>query len=234
MDQYLITVNSWISAGPALAALGCFLWGLVSVLFSPCHLASIPLLVSYVAAQDKVRHPRQGLCLALVFTGGLFVTIALVGMACWLLGRLLGDLGWYGTALVGVMLVWVGLDMLELVRLPFKGGLMAKLRVRGRWGALVLGLAYGLLSGSCTFGFLAPVLALTTVQDAATRGLLLVGLFGLGHCLPIAVAGSSMALVNRVLGNARWQDGSQWMRRAAGAIVGGMGVYFLSGPLLAP
>ena len=166
MDQYLIAVNSWIGGEPALAALGCFLWGLISVLFSPCHLASIPLLVGYVAGQDQASTPRQGLCLALIFTGGLFLTITLVGLACWLLGRLLGDLGWYGPAVVGAVLIWVALDMLGLARLPFKGGLMAKLRVRGRWGALVLGLAYGLLSGSCTFGFLAPVLAHLAVNEA--------------------------------------------------------------------
>ena len=44
-DQFLITVNSWMMAGTALAALGCFVWGMISVVFSPCHLASIPLIV---------------------------------------------------------------------------------------------------------------------------------------------------------------------------------------------
>ncbi len=43
MDEaFFLTVNEWISSGTALAALGCFLWGIISVVLSPCHMASIP------------------------------------------------------------------------------------------------------------------------------------------------------------------------------------------------
>ncbi|HDR15934.1 MAG TPA: cytochrome C biosynthesis protein, partial [Desulfobacteraceae bacterium] len=37
LDSIFITVNEWISSGPALAAVGCFIWGMISVAFSPCH-----------------------------------------------------------------------------------------------------------------------------------------------------------------------------------------------------
>ena len=53
LEEVFLTINSWMNGGLAIAALGCFLWGAVSVLFSPCHLASIPLIVSYVAGQEK-------------------------------------------------------------------------------------------------------------------------------------------------------------------------------------
>ena len=54
LDAFFLAVNAWMTGGTALAALGCFLWGLVSVLFSPCHLASIPLIVGYVAGQETL------------------------------------------------------------------------------------------------------------------------------------------------------------------------------------
>ena len=90
MDQIFLAINSWMSQGLLLGALGCFLWGMVSVLFSPCHLASIPLLVGYVAGQDQAVEGRRAALYAVVFTLGLFVTIAAIGVVCTLLGRMLG------------------------------------------------------------------------------------------------------------------------------------------------
>ena len=80
-----------------IAAVGCFSWGIVSVLFSPCHLASIPLVVGYVAGQGKIIQGREAAKYAVAFSFGLFVTIAAIGVICSLLGRMRGDV-WTGTA----------------------------------------------------------------------------------------------------------------------------------------
>jgi len=52
-DQLFLTVNEWMTGGVMIAAVGCFLWGMISVTFSPCHLDSIPLMVTYVAGQNQ-------------------------------------------------------------------------------------------------------------------------------------------------------------------------------------
>lgn len=230
MDQVFLTINAWMTGGSLLAAAGCFLWGMVSVLFSPCHLASIPLMVSYVAGQRQAPRQWSAAGYALAFTSGLFLTIAVVGLVCALLGRMLGDVGPWWTVVVGLVLVWVSLDMLGYSRLSLSGGLLARLKVSGLSGAFILGLAYGLLSGSCTFGFIAPILAIITVQQEVLTGLLLIALFGLGHSLPIAAAGSSTALVQRLLDNRSLQQGSLWFRKAAGAVIALLGVYFVLRP----
>jgi cytochrome c-type biogenesis protein len=233
VDQLLLTVNQWMTGGLALAAFGCFAWGMVSVLLSPCHLASIPLIVGYVGGQEQAVEGRRAVLYALAFTLGLFTTIAAIGIACALLGRMLGDVGSWWTVLVGLVLVWVSLDMLGVSRCSVSGGLMARLKVRGPGGALVLGLAYGVLSGSCTFGFIAPILAIVTVQGDVARGSLLMVLFGLGHAIPIAMAGSSTALVRKVLGSGRFQRAGAVFRRLAGGLVGALGVYFIARPFFA-
>ena len=232
MDQFFLAINAWMTSGTLLAAAGCFLWGMVSVVFSPCHLASIPLMVGYVAGQPGAGRRWRGAHYALAFTGGLFLTIAAVGMICALLGRMLGDVGPWWTLAVGAVLIWVALDMLGVPRCSLSGGLMARLRVKGLGGAFFLGLAYGLLSGSCTFGFIAPILAIITVQEEIMTGVLLIALFGVGHSLPIAVAGSSTALVQRILDNGSMQAGSLWLRKAAGLAIGALGVYFAALPFL--
>ena len=205
---------------------------MVSVLFSPCHLASIPLIVAYVGGQERVLQTRQAGYYSVAFTSGLFITIALIGVISVLLGRMLGDIGNYWQILVGVILIWVALGMLGVEKCSMSGSLLYRLNLKGLFGALVLGLAYGVLSGSCTFGFIAPILAIISVQKEVSTGLLLILLFAVGHCLPIVIAGSSTAAVRKVVENQSWQTGGQWFRRGAGVLIGMLGIYFIINPFV--
>jgi len=232
LDQLFLAINTWMTGSLIVAALGCFLWGLVSVLFSPCHLASIPLIVGYVAGQGRIIHGREAARYAVAFTSGLFVTIAAIGILCTLLGRMLGDIGPYWTILVGAVLIWVSLDMMGVAKCSISSGMMGKLKVKGIGGAFLLGLAYGVLSGSCTFGFIAPILAIITIQDKILTGVVLIVLFAIGHCLPIVVAGSSTALVQRWLENGAMRHGGALFRKTAGAMIALLGIYFIAMPFL--
>jgi cytochrome c-type biogenesis protein len=232
VETFFVTVNEWMAGGTLIAALGCFLWGMISVVFSPCHLAAIPLIIAYVAGQEQILKPRQAGFYSVAFTLGLFITIALIGIVCSLLGRMLGDVGNYWQILVGLVLIWVALGMFGVERCSLSGSLLYRLRLKGLFGAFVLGLAYGVLSGSCTFGFIAPVLAIITIQEKLAWGFLLILLFAAGHCLPIVVAGSSGAVVRRLLENSIWQDGAIWFRKGAGAVIALLGIYFIVSPFL--
>ncbi len=230
LETFFLTVNSWIAGGTAIAAVGCFIWGMISVVLSPCHLASIPLIVAYVGGQETLLKPRQAAWYSVAFTVGLFITIALIGVLCAWLGRMLGDVGNYWQILIGLILVWVALGMLGVERCSTSGNLLSKFKLRGMGGALVLGLAYGVLSGSCTFGFIAPILAIVTVQEKILTGVVLILLFALGHCLPIVVAGSSTAAVKRVMESSHWQGAGNWFRKGAGVVIGCLGLYFVLNP----
>ena len=230
LDTIFLTINNWIVAESAIAGIGSLLWGMVSVLFSPCHLASIPLIIAYVGGQQQILGSRQAAYYSVAFTSGLFVTIALIGILCAILGRMLGDIGNYWQILVGLVLVWVALGMFGVESCSMSGSLLYRLNLKGIFGALVLGLAYGVLSGSCTFGFIAPILAIITVQQKIASGVILILLFAIGHCLPIVVAGSSAAMVKGVLENRRWQGATQWFRKGAGVVIIGLAVYFIVNP----
>jgi len=232
LDTLVLTVNGWIAGGSTIAAVGCLLWGMVSVLFSPCHLASIPLIVAYVGGQERAVDPRQAGVYAAAFTIGLFITIALVGVVCAMLGRMLGDVGSYWQVLVGGVLIWVALGMVGVEKCQMSGGLLQRLNFRGVFGAFGLGLAYGVLSGSCTFGFIAPILAIITVQQKITTGILFILFFAAGHCLPIMVAGSSTAAVRKVMENSAWQGAGNWFRKGAGVMICLLGVYFIISPFI--
>jgi len=230
LESFFLTINEWMMGATTLAALGCFLWGMVSVLFSPCHLASIPLIVAYVAGQEQILQPRQASAYSIAFTLGLFITIAVIGIVCAFLGRMLGDVGNYWQILVGLILLWVALGMMGVEACSTSGSLLYRLNLRGIWGAFGLGLAYGVLSGSCTFGFIAPILAIITIQQKVGVGILFITLFALGHCLPIVIAGSSTAMVRKLIENRTWQGAGLWFRKGAGALIAVLGIYFIGNP----
>jgi cytochrome c-type biogenesis protein len=201
-------------------------------MFSPCHLASIPLIVAYVGGQEALTTARRAFIYALLFSVGLFVSIALVGIVCALLGRMLGDIGNYWQIIIGIVLIWVALGMIGIDKCSVSGSLLYRLNFRGVIGAFGLGLAYGILSGSCTFGFIAPVLAVITVQEKMITGILYIILFAVGHCLPIVIAGSSTGFVKGIMENRRWQGAGVWFKRIAGAVILLLGIYFIVKPFL--
>ncbi len=232
LESFFLTVTEWISKGTTLAAAGCFLWGMISVLFSPCHLASIPLIIAYVGGQERAIHPKQAVAYAGAFTAGLFITIALVGIICASLGYMLGDVGPYWQVVIGGVLIWVALGMLGVEKCSMSGSLLYRLNLRGLFGAFGLGLGYGVLSGTCTFGFIAPILAIITVQQKITTGILFILLFAIGHCLPIMVAGSCTAAVRKVVENSAWQGAGIWFRKGAGVMICLLGAYFIISPFI--
>jgi cytochrome c-type biogenesis protein len=195
-------------------------------------MASIPLIVGYVGGQDKMVQPRQAGVYSILFTLGLFITIAAIGIICALLGRMLGDVGNYWQILIGAILIWVALGMLGVQACSISGSMLYRLKLRGIHGAFGLGLAYGILSGSCTFGFIAPILAIVTVQQKIFAGSVMMILFALGHCLPIVVAGSSTAMVRKLTESSAWQGAGLWFRRGAGVLIALLGIYFMINPFV--
>ena len=131
LESFFVTVNQWIAGGTAVAAAGCFLWGVISVLLSPCHLASIPLIIAYVGGQQKVLKPREAGYYAAFFTLGLFLTIAGIGVVCALMGRMLGDIGNDWQILIGLVLVWVALGMLGVKKFSMSGSLLHRFEGKG-------------------------------------------------------------------------------------------------------
>jgi len=232
VEEFFVLVNQWMTTGTAIAGVGCFLWGVVSVMLSPCHLASIPLIVAYVGGQEQAIEPKRAVVYSAVFTSGLFITIAVTGIICSLLGRMLGDVGSYWQILIGLILFWVALDMLGVKTFSKSYSPFYLLKMRGVFGAFILGLCYGLLSGLCTFGFIAPVLAIVTVQKKIAMGVFLIILFAVGHCLPIALAGSSAAAVRKLMENRKWQEAEKWFKKGAGVIICMLGCYFIAGPFV--
>ncbi len=212
MGELLSSFGEAFAASGSVALAAAFVWGILSVALSPCHLSSVPLVVAYMSSGTEIPTGRRALWLSSAFAAGILASIAVVGAATAAAGRMLGDVGRTGSWLLAAVFFAVGLNLVGLLPLPSFGSTPGQTRRRGAPGALVLGLLFGAALGPCTFAFMAPLLGIAfraSGGGALAYGILLVASYGLGHAVAIAVAGTSLQSVNRWLG---WRAG-------AGAIV---------------
>jgi cytochrome c-type biogenesis protein len=200
MESVFESLTTALAGAAPLALAAAFLWGILSILLSPCHLASIPLIIGFIQGQDNPSQKRA-FALSSLFALGILATIALIGVITATAGRLMGDVGPAGNIFVAAIFIIVGLSFLDIVPLNFPSPANVSPKRRGAWAALVLGLVFGIALGPCTFAYMAPMLGVTfkVAATSAVFGTALLAAYGLGHCLVIAVAGAGSAWVQRTL-----------------------------------
>jgi len=228
IGQLFTTLSHAVEGAPALALGASFLWGVLSVVLSPCHLASIPLIVGFIDEQGRISTGRAFL-IATLFAAGILVTIGLIGAITATFGRMMGDVGVWGNYFVAGIFFIVGLHLLDVIPMPWSGPGQVGMKRKGLLAALVLGLVFGIALGPCTFAYMAPILGVT-FQVAATRfayGVLLLLAYAIGHCVVIVFAGTFTEVIQRYLNWNEQSKGSQILKRACGALVILAGFYLI-------
>ncbi len=229
MEGLFSTLNTWVEGAPLVALSAAFVWGLLSVILSPCHLAGVPLIVGYVSGQQGLTL-RRAFTTSFWFSFGVLITIGAIGAVTAALGRIAGDAGgWVNYLVAGVFFV-IGLHLLDVLPLPFLSA-PARVGVKGKGyvAAFLLGLIFGLVLGPCTFAYMAPVLAVA-FRAGASAPVFAAGLltaFGLGHCLILAAAGTSGKLAQRVLDWNESSTGMKALKKACGVLVILGGLYII-------
>ena len=221
MLEHLFTVlTRAIEGSPAVALSAAFAWGILSILLSPCHLASIPLIVGFIDEQGRIS-TKRAFQIALLFSLGILFTIGLIGALTAAAGRMLGDVGAYGNYFVAIIFFLVGLHLLGVIPLPFSGPGQIQMKQRGRLAAFILGLVFGIALGPCTFAYMAPMLAVA-FNLAATHlayGILLLLAYGTGHCVVIVLAGTFTEVVQRYLDWNESSKGTVILKKICGILV---------------
>lgn len=207
MEQLFTSLSRAVEGAPLLALGAAFVWGVLSIVLSPCHLASIPLIVGFISGQGRVSTARAA-GLATLFAVGILITIAAIGVLTAAAGRMLGDVGRWGNYFVAAIFFVVGLHLVGVLPLSFTGPGQVNMKRRGLLAAFILGLVFGLALGPCTFAFMAPMLAITfTLADTAPLyGASLLLAYGVGHCVLIVLAGTFTEVVQRFL---NWNEKSR-------------------------
>ncbi|MGE5343509.1 MAG: cytochrome c biogenesis CcdA family protein [Candidatus Omnitrophota bacterium] len=228
VDTLFTWASGLIDQNPFIGLMGALVWGILSVLLSPCHLASIPLIVGFISNQGAMT-ARRVFAVSLSFASGILVTIGLIGVITSRLGRLLGDTGMVGNYIVAGVFFIVGLYLLGVIRLSIPGISHAPTKRKGLLAAFVLGLIYGIALGPCTFAYMAPILAILLAKSAnsLTYGAPLLLFYGIGHCAVIVFAGSFTGLIQRYLDWNEQSNGLRILKKICGALIILGGVYFI-------
>lgn len=228
MEQLFITLTRAVE-GTAIIALGAsFVWGILSILLSPCHLGSIPLIIGFIQGQGRTT-TRRAFAVSSLFAIGILITIGLIGAITAAMGRMMGDVGPWGNYFVAAIFILVGLYLFDVIQLNFSGAQVSKRYGSGLIAALLLGLVFGIALGPCTFAYMAPMLAVAFSVSSTNLlyGALLLLVYGIGHCSVIVAAGTSTELVQNYLDWNERSRGSIIVKRVCGALVILAGLYMI-------
>jgi cytochrome c-type biogenesis protein len=229
MISELFTILTRAVEGTAFVAIcASFAWGILSILLSPCHLASIPLIVGFIDGQGRIT-TRRAFVISSLFAVGILITIGIIGAITAALGRMMGDIGRYGNYFVALVFFAVGLHLLGVIPMPWNAPGRVGLKRKGMLTAFVLGLVFGIALGPCTFAFMAPMLGVTFKLASTNHlyGVLLLVVYGLGHCSVLVLAGTCTELVQCYLNWNEKSRGAVILKKICGVLVLMGGLYLI-------
>jgi len=223
--QNLLDQSQW----PAVSAL---ILGLMTAI-SPCPLATNITAIAFIGKEigDKRRIFLNGL----IYTLGRIISYTLIGLIIyWGASKLDISIFFqkYLNRLLGPILIFIGLFMLDLFKFSRSGGgkwlsrLEAKINVSRSWGAFLLGLLFALAfcpySGMLYFGMLIPI------TIASPSGLYLPVIFATATGLPVIIMAWLLAFTVRGVGNfyQKLKTFELWFRRAVAVIFILVGIYY--------
>jgi len=228
MEELFISLSHGVNGSPLVALAAAAGWGLLSILLSPCHLASIPLIVGFIDGQRQMSI-RRAFIISNLFAVGILISIALIGVVTASLGRMIGDVGVWGNGFVAIIFFAVGLHLLGWLPTLWSEPAQVKMTRKGLRAAFLLGLIFGIALGPCTFAFMGPVLGVAFAEagNNTTYAASLLLAYGLGHCAVIVFAGTCTEKVQHYLNWNERSQGTLWIRRICGLLVIAGGIWLI-------
>ncbi|MDI6700130.1 MAG: cytochrome c biogenesis protein CcdA [bacterium] len=180
---------------------GSFIWGLLSLLLSPCHLSSIPLIIGYIL-QNKKDKKFDGIFISFIFSLGILFSIVLVGTVSILLGRVAGDLGIFNNLIVTFIFLILSLYFFNFLNFDFFNFNFDRIfkTKNTKLISFIIGLLFGTGVGPCTFAFFAPVFVLVFKNSTnILKSFLILFSFGLGHIILIIISGGFTEIISKYI-----------------------------------
>jgi cytochrome c-type biogenesis protein len=228
MQELFTQLSRAVEGTAAIAIAASFVWGILSILLSPCHLASIPLIVGFIDEQGRIS-TKRAFWISTLFAVGILITIGAIGAITAAAGRMMGDVGKYGNYFVALIFFIVGLHLLDVIPMPVSGPGQVGMKRKGMLAAFILGLIFGIALGPCTFAYMAPMLGVTfkVAQTNLLYGAALLLVYGLGHCSVIVFAGTFTEVVQRYMNWNERSRGAIILKRVCGVLVIFGGLYLI-------
>lgn len=205
-----------------LTFLVVFLGGILTSL-SPCILSMVPVMMGYIGGYSE-RSRSRGFVMSFVFVLGLAVTFALLGIFAALLGKIFGQIGkgWY--YVIAFVAIVMGLQLLEVINIKFPTLKKMPIKSRGLLPSFFIGMLFGLVASPCATPVLAVIMTYIAAQGNIGTGAAMLFIYGLGHGLPLVIAGTFAAFLTSLR---KFQQWTAYITKASGVILILVGLYFL-------
>jgi cytochrome c biogenesis protein CcdA len=221
-------ISTLTQHNPWLAVVAVFVGG-VTTASNPCVLAMIPLVMGMVAGSKESTGLKKNFVFSLFFVLGLSVTFTALGLISALMGRMFGDVGGFWKYIVAAICLVMGLQLLGLFKLELRLPQMFSVRKKGKLGAFLLGLLFGVVSTPCAVPILAVLLAFVAQKGDIVYGGVLLFTYALGHSALALIAGTSMGAAKRLIESRGLGKANAALQKIAGAVIILVGVYFAFG-----
>ncbi|MFC2140422.1 cytochrome c biogenesis CcdA family protein [Candidatus Auribacterota bacterium] len=228
----ILSLFEWLSnalnQNAFFALSAAFIWGVLSILLSPCHLASLPLIIGFINDQGKIS-TKRAFALSSLFSIGILLTIFFIGLLTSWMGRMVGDIGVWGIYFVALIFFMVGIYLLGFIPFSFLSPSQVNMKKKGLFASFILGLIFGLALGPCTFAYMAPVLGISfsLAKENIIYAISLMVLYGIGHCLVIVLAGTFTEIVQNYLNWNEKSKGTLIIKKICGVLVIAGGIYLI-------
>lgn len=222
MEQLSPIIQQWLSSGSLwIAAGGSFIGGSLTAM-NPCVLVMVPLLIGFIGGMDEEMTATRAFLFTSVFILGFSVELAVLFTVGLAIAPFLESA--YMVYVVAIVCVILGLHFMDLVHisLPISQDKIPK--YTGFLGAALFGFMFGLVSLPCTGPALMLIVSIIPVKGALFGGTMMLA-YGIGHCLLILAVGTSAGAAKHLIGSARMQTANRVVKRVAGALLAGVGLY---------
>lgn len=224
-DSFMLdTIFDVMFSSGLLKFSGAFLWGMASVLLSPCGISIVPLVVSYITNTDTPTRSRAFL-ISCAFSLGIILNLSLVAFIMSSLGILLGGYERLLTLFAAIVFIIMGLHLTGIIHVPFfslgSGGNGTE--SQNFRGAVMLGIVSGLAVGPCSIAYISPVISLAISQ--ASAGLILS--YALGYSFVLVMAGTFAQAFTGYLQSERGEKILRTVNIFCGLALIAGGIYFI-------
>ncbi|SDG61762.1 cytochrome c-type biogenesis protein [Desulfosporosinus hippei DSM 8344] len=217
------TLPRVLSNGGVTILLFVFLGGLMTSL-SPCILSMLPVMLGYIGGLEKPSKTK-GFITSTSFVLGLAATFALLGIAASLLGKVFGQIGSAWLYIIALFAIIMGLQLIGVVNINLPGLQAMPEKKGGVLGSFGVGLLFGLVASPCATPVLAVLMTYVAGQGVLWYGGLLLFIYGLGHGLPLIIAGTFTAVLKSLPRLQRW---SHYITLLSGGLLIVLGLYFFT------
>lgn len=221
LDMLVQAMSHNVWAAPALSLIA----GLVTS-FTPCSLATVPMLLACVGATSA--NQKKAFRLSVTMAAGMAVTFGIFGSVASAIGHYMHEAGHWWTALMGILMILMALQVFGIINIIPHLHVSEKMTKKGYAGAFLTGAVGGVFASHCAVPVMVALLALVAeVGKNIWWGIFLMVLYALGHSILLLMTGIGYSYVEKAVSNPSCASAAKWLRRILGVVIFCVGLLLL-------